>query len=115
MFFSLTFIRTSRSLKSRQCKARHKIYKYQFIEWRLRIVLRETLYVCPRLNLGALICLGLKQKKNDQDEHVYQVLCKICAANKDKIYCHQAVKGATKTAAECFINGTNFVTKHSVS
>ena len=38
-----------------------------------------------------------------------------CAANKDKIYLHQAVKGATKTATERFINGTNFVTKHPVS
>ena len=58
---------------------------------------------------------GVKTKKNDQDQHVCQVLCKICAANKDKIYRHQAVKGATKTVAERFINGTNFVTKHSVS
>ena len=79
------------------------------------IVLREIWYVCPRLNLGALICLGLKLKKNDQDKYVYQVWYEICAANKDKIYCHQEVKGATKTTAERFINGTNFVTKHSVS
>ena len=47
--------------------------------------------------------------------NVYQIQCKICAANKDKVYCHQAVKGATEAAAERFINGTNFVTKHSVS
>ena len=47
--------------------------------------------------------------------NVYQVWCKICAANKGKIYRHQEVKGTTKTAAECFINGTNFVTKHFVS
>ena len=47
---------------------------------------------------------GVKTKKNDQDEYVYQVWCKICAANKAKIYRHQAVKGATKTAAERFIN-----------
>ena len=79
------------------------------------IVLREIWYVCPRLNLGSLICLGLKLKKNDQDKYVYQVWYEICAANKDKIYCHQEVKGATKTTAERFINGTNFVTKHSVS
>ena len=77
------------------------------------IALREMLYVCPCLNLGALICLGLKLKKKDQDKCVYQVWCKICAANKDKIYYHQAVKGTTKPATECFINGTNFVTKHS--
>ena len=57
---------------------------------------------------------GVKTKKNDQGEYVYQVWCKICAANKDKIYRHQ-VKGATKAAAERFINGTNFVTKHSIS
>ena len=71
---------------------------------------------------GNMICLsrscntfGVKTKKNDQDESVYQVWCKICAANKDKIYRHQAVKGATKTGAERFINGSSFVTKHSVS
>ena len=58
---------------------------------------------------------GVKTKKNDQDKYVYQVWYEICAANKDKIYCHQEVKGATKTTAERFINGTNFVTKHSVS
>ena len=45
-FFYLTFIRASKSLKSRQRKTRHKvlnatIYKYQFIKWRLTIVLRE--------------------------------------------------------------------------
>ena len=58
---------------------------------------------------------GVKTKKNNQDEYVYQVCCKICDANKDKIYRHQEVKGATKTAAKRFINGTNFVTKHSLS
>ena len=75
---------------------------------------------------GNIICLstfkswgfnmfGVKNKKYDQDKYDYQVCYKICAANKDKIYHHQAVKGTTKTAAERFINGTNFVTKHSVS
>ena len=58
--------------------------------------------------------LGVKTKKNE-GEYVDQVWCKICAANKDKIYRHQEVKVATKTATENFINGTNFVTKHSVS
>ena len=59
--------------------------------------------------------LGVKTKKNDQGEYVYEVWCKICAANKGKIYRYQEVKDATKAAAEHFINGTNFVTKHSVS
>ena len=58
--------------------------------------------------------LGVKTKKNE-GEYVDQVWCKICAANKDKIYRHQEVKGTTKTAAERFINGTNFVTKDFVS
>ena len=62
----------------------------------------------------ALICLG-KTKENDRGEYVYQVWQKICAENKNKIDRHQAVKGATKTAAERFINGTNFVIQHSVS
>ena len=57
----------------------------------------------------------VKTKKSDRGEYVYQVWCKICAANKDKIYRHQEVKGATKAAAERFFNGANFVTKHSVS
>ena len=55
---------------------------------------------------------GFKILKNDQDEYVYQVWCKICAENKNKIYRHQEVKGAIKTAAEHLINGTNFVNKH---
>ena len=114
MFFSLTFAHASKSLKSCQRKTTHTVLnatvcKYQFIKWCLTIVLREIWYVCPRLNLG------VKTKKNDQNKYVYQVWCKISAANKDKVYRHQAVKGATKTAAEHFINGTNFVTKHSVS
>ena len=75
---------------------------------------------------GNMICLstfkfwgfnmfGVKAKKNDQDEYDYQVWCKICAANKGKIYRHQEMKCTTKTAAERFIYGTKFVTKHSVS
>ena len=58
---------------------------------------------------------GVKTKKNDQDKYVYQVWCKICAASKDKIYRHQSLNGVTKTTAKRFINGTNFVTKLSVS
>ena len=58
---------------------------------------------------------GVKTKENDRDEYVFQVWQKICAENKNKIDRHQAVKGATKTAAERFINGTNFVIQHSVS
>ena len=57
----------------------------------------------------------VKTKRKDQDEYVCQVWCKTCAANNDKIYCHHEVKGTTKSAAECFISGANFVTKHSVS
>ena len=49
----------------------------------------------------------VKIKKNDQDKYVYQFWCKICAANKDKIYHHQALNGVTKTTAKRFINGTN--------
>ena len=69
----------------------------------------------PTFKSCGLNMVGVKTKKNDQDKYVYQVWCKICAANKDKIYRHQEVKGTTKTAAERFINGTNFVTKDFVS
>ena len=74
----MTFVRALKSLKSHQHKTRQTvlnatIYKYQFIKWRLTILLREILYVCPHLNLGALIRLGLKLKKNDQDKYAYQV------------------------------------------
>ena len=67
-FYSLTSVRASKSLKSRQCKLRHTVLnaticKNQFLKWHLTIVLREIWYVCPPLNLGALICLGLKLKK----------------------------------------------------
>ena len=45
-FFYVTFKRASKSFKSRQRKTRHTvlnatIYKYQFIKWRLTIVLKE--------------------------------------------------------------------------
>ena len=58
---------------------------------------------------------GVKTEKNDQDEYDIKSGVKYVLQTKAKIYCHQEVKGPTKTAAERFINGTNFVTKHSVS
>ena len=47
-------------------------------------------------------------------EYVYFFWCKVCAANKGKTLKHPAVKGATKVAADTYINGTNVVTKYSV-
>ena len=76
---------------------------------------KENMIHLPMFESWGFNIFGVQTKKNDQDEYVYQVWCKICAANKDKIYHHQAVKGATKTAAKRFINGTNFMTKQSVT
>ncbi len=46
--------------------------------------------------------------------YVNKVWCKVCVANKGKLYQHTAVKGATKEAAQRYIDGTDFVTKHTV-
>ena len=58
--------------------------------------------------------LGHKTVIESGLEYVYFVWCKVCAANKGKILKHPVVKGATKVAADTYINGTNVVTKYSV-
>ena len=58
--------------------------------------------------------IGYKSELKEGVAYVSQVWCKVCASNKGKLYERHAVKGATKTAAESFANGTDFATKHLV-
>ena len=59
-----------------------------------------------------LTCIGYNTYEDVS--YISKVWCKICAANKGKLYQHHAVKGATEEAAERFVDGTEFVTKHLV-
>jgi hypothetical protein len=58
---------------------------------------------------------GYKTVVEDGVTYVNFVWCKICAKNKECIVQHPSIKGASKTIADVFIKGTNFVTKHTVS
>ena len=40
--------------------------------------------------------------------------CEICAKNKECIKQDPSVKGESKNVADVFIDGTNYVTKHTV-
>ena len=46
--------------------------------------------------------------------YVNYVWCKICAKNKECTKQEPSVKGASKNVADVFIDGTNYVTKHTV-
>ena len=59
--------------------------------------------------------LGFKTSLENGIDYVDFVWCKLCAANKGNVFKHSAIKGATKSAAETYINGTNVITKHTVS
>ena len=56
--------------------------------------------------------IGYKIEQKGEIDYVSEVWCKICAANKGKLYQHHAVKGATRIAVERFVNETNFITKN---
>ena len=55
---------------------------------------------------------AIKSKKSMGKKMVNFVWCKVCAQYKEPIL--SKVKGSAKTSALSFINGTNFVTRHSV-
>ena len=59
--------------------------------------------------------IGFKTIVEEGATLVNFVWCKICSKYKGCILRHPAVKGATKVAAETYINGTNVVTKFAVS
>ena len=46
--------------------------------------------------------------------YVNNIWCKVCARNKNVFRNNSAVKGATRIAAERFINGTSNVTNDAV-
>ena len=67
------------------------------------------------LSWGASGVIGQKETVENGIVFVNFVWCKMCAKNKLCVLQHPAVKGASRKSAECFIDGTNFVTKHTVS
>ena len=57
---------------------------------------------------------GFKILEENGISYVNYVWCKICAKNKECIKQDLSVKGASKNVADIFIDGTNYVTKHTV-
>ena len=57
---------------------------------------------------------GNKTEEKDDKIMVNYVWCKICAANKTALLQHPNCKGSVKNAILSFINGTTFVTKHTL-
>ena len=58
--------------------------------------------------------IGIKTKVKDGATYVNFVWCKVCSKFKNCVL-NQNVCGATKEAADVFVNGTNVVTKFTVS
>ena len=58
----------------------------------------------------------MKNKIEPVDEKVFVnfVYCKVCTKNKDAISSDPSWKGEAKKALLSFVDGTNFVTKHTV-
>ena len=52
--------------------------------------------------------------KENGISYVNYVWCKICAKNKECIKQDPSVKGASKNVADVFMDGANYVTKHTV-
>lgn len=59
--------------------------------------------------------IGYKVIEESDVSYVNFVWCKLCAKNKDCVSQGPSVKGASRNVADVFIEGTNFVTKHTVS
>ena len=58
---------------------------------------------------------GHKTEMRNEREMVTFVWCKICARNKPAVIQHPNCKGPIKISVMAFINGTNFVTKHTLT
>ena len=56
--------------------------------------------------------IGYKTEESNSKIYVNFIWCKVCAKYKSQIV--SAVKGSAQAAALSFINGTNFVSKHTV-
>ena len=57
--------------------------------------------------------IGYKTEEVEGKKIVNFVWCKVCARYKEALL--SKLKGSAKTSALSFIDGTNFVTKHSVT
>ena len=67
------------------------------------------------LKWGISNVFGHKEVTEDGVVYVNNIWCKVCASNKTCVLNHPSVKGATRIAAERFINGTSNVTNDAVS
>jgi len=54
-------------------------------------------------------------KLSTDAEYIESVWCKACAKHSNKNLKPNEVKGVTEACSDNFINGTSFVTKHTVS
>ena len=59
--------------------------------------------------------IGYKTIEAGGCTYVYYVWCKVCARNKSSIMQHPNCKGKVKDSLKKYIEGTNFVTKHTVT
>ena len=59
--------------------------------------------------------IGHKTIKENECDYVNFVWCRVCARNKDFLLQDPSCKGEMKIAVLSYVNGTNFVTKHSVT
>lgn len=66
------------------------------------------------LKWGISNIFGHKEVCETGITYVNYIWCKVCAANKNCVLNHPSVKGATRTSAERFINGTSNVTNDAV-
>ena len=71
--------------------------------------------LCTFLSWGVSGIIGHKEVIENGVVFVNFVWCKLCGKNITCVLQHPSVKGASKKAADCFIDGTTFVSKHTVS
>ena len=64
---------------------------------------------------GLCQTFGHTTEMRNERQMVISVWCKICAKNKSAVMQHPNCKGPIKTAVMRFIDGTNFVTKHTLT
>lgn len=75
---------------------------------------KKTNVKLPTFETWNLRRIGHKCELKEGVTYFSHVWCKVGRFHNGKLYQHHAVKGATKTAAERFVDGRDFVTKYSV-
>ena len=84
------------------------------IKWRkITVKQRNNVNLSTFLSWKKEGVIGYKTEKLEGKKVVNFVWCKICARYKETIL--SRLKGSVKVSALAFIDGTNFVTKHSVT